>query len=149
MFRLETKNRNKSNTELINKLGQISKLEYSLIVSYPQLARQIKDRETQDLVLSLGTASISHYDVVARALTKLGGTPTFSLELLPIDKDLVQIFTEQLGKENLALELHTQCTYLTKDLALKEELASISNEEKSHIKTVEKILFKLNQELTN
>lgn len=149
MFRLATKGKNKSHTELINKLGQISTLEYSLIVNYPQLARKIKDKETQDMVLSLGTASIHHYDVVAKALTKLGGTPTILIELLPLDKDLIQIFMQQLEKENLALDLHQQCTNLTDDRALKQELASIADEEKSHIKTVEKILSKLNQGLTN
>jgi rubrerythrin len=149
MFRLATKSKNKINTELINKLGQISNLEYSLITNYPQIARKIKDKETQDLVISLGTASINHYDIVANALTKLGGTPIFSLELLPVDKDLVQIFIQQLEKENLALELHQQCSDLTDDRALKQELTSIADEEKSHIKTVEKILSRLNQGLTN
>jgi rubrerythrin len=136
-------NKNKVNSQLINKLGQISKIEYSLIVNYPQLARMIKDKETQEMVNSLGIASIHHFDVVAKALTKLGGSATWSMDLLPDHMDLNQIFQNQLAKEVLALEMHSECAKLAEDWKLKQELTAIANEEKSHVNTVKEILYRL------
>ncbi len=131
------------NTELIRILNRILKLEYSLIVSYPRIARKIEDRDIQDLVTSLGTASIKHADVVASAMRKLGGTPTWSFEVLRDNLSLDEIFTIQLEKENIAQKTHQECADLTRDSDLKREFATMAEEEKSHINIVERIIAHL------
>ena len=140
MFKRSNK---KENSELIDLLSDIYKLEYSMIVNYPRIARMIKDKETQDLTEMLGTASIKHADTVANVLKQLGGTPLWSLAMFPDDLSLEEIFTQQLEKEIIAQKSHQRCSELARDSALKEEFASMAEEEKSHIKTVEKILARL------
>ena len=55
-----------------------------------------------------GSASIKHADVVASAISKLGGNPVWSLESFPEQLDITDIFREQIEKEKLALQLHQQ-----------------------------------------
>jgi bacterioferritin len=141
----KTSNKISGDPALIELLNQILKLEYSFIVNYPRLGRMIKDTSTRILVNSLGLASIRHADVVADASHRLGGNPISHFESIPDNPDLVDLFTQQLDKENLALSLHQQCAELTKDEELKLELFGIADEEKAHIKTTEKIIFNLKQ----
>jgi rubrerythrin len=143
MFRQATNN--KGTTGLKNILGKILNVEYSLIVNYPLLAHMIQDKETQNMVNELGNASIKHYNVVSEALNKLGGDIILTLENLPDNEDLKQIFRRQLEKEKFALDMHQQCANLAQDRSLKNELTAIADEEKTHIKAVERILAKLKE----
>ena len=59
----------------------------------------------------------------------------------PSDAD---IFTKQLEKEQLALKLHEQAASLLQDDSLGQECAGLAEEEKMHIKTVERIIAVLN-----
>jgi rubrerythrin len=131
------------NTEIVDLLGQIIKLEYSMIVNYPRLAQMIKDKETQDLTNALGIASMRHADVASKALAQLGGNPRWSFEGLAGELDLKSVFDKQLEKEILALNMHRQCAGLTQDRTLKTEFLTMAEEEKAHIKTVEKIIGNL------
>ena len=144
MFRHANKKENIS--ELINLLSDICKLEYSMIMNYPRLAREMKNKETQDLTEMLGTASIKHADTAAKVLTQLGGTPVWSMAAFPDNLSLVEIFSEQLEKEKIAQKSHQRCAELTGDSLLKHEFISMAEEEKYHIKTVEKILTLLKLE---
>ena len=121
-------------------------MEYTLIIHYPRIAEAIRDSETKQLALSLGTASISHFDTVSKAITKLGGVPHWSFEPFPHGTSLPNIFEVQLEKEKLALKLHQQIASITSDnFALRDKFSKLSSEEGSHIQTVEKILSRLGQ----
>ena len=121
-------------------LSQALQIEYSMIVQYPQFAQMIQDEEIKREVLALGAASTRHADVVSQAILKLGGAPEMSFEFVDRDTDLLIIFTEQLEKEKLALTLHHQAAGLMQDDSLAEEFTRLAEEEKMHIKTVERII---------
>jgi rubrerythrin len=131
--------------ELLDTLNQALRTEYSMIIHYPRIASSIKDAELKELVISLGTASIKHADEVASAISKLGGEAHWSFEGLPDEEDLVKIFRTQLGKENLALELHRKSASLVNDLSLKKQFEEIANEEETHIEIVNNIITRLEQ----
>ena len=121
-------------------LSQALQIEYSMIVQYPQFAERIHDEEIKQQVMALGIASTKHADVVSRAITKLGGTPEWSFEFVDRDTDLLDIFTKQLEKEQLALKLHQQAASTIQDDSLGQEFTALAEEEKMHIKTVERII---------
>ena len=81
-----TKMKFRGSSELLDLLNQTLELEYTLIIYYPRIASAIRDLETKQLALSLGTASIGHADTVAHAITKMGGNPHWSLETFPYRK---------------------------------------------------------------
>jgi len=130
--------------ELLEALNRTLELEYTLIIYYPRISERIKDVETKQLAQSLGTASIGHADTVSRAITKLGGRPNWTLGPFPQEKDLRKIFQEQLEKEKLALKLHQQIVGLTTDSSMRSQFIEMAKEEELHIKTVEKIISRLN-----
>ena len=127
---------------VVQLLNQALRLEYSLIIHYPRLASVLRDAETKELALQLGSASIKHADVVANTIQQLGGTPDWSFEPFPEDTDLVRIFQTQLEKEKLARRLHRQSAGLVPG-SLRDQLAELAGEEESHIKIVEDILSRL------
>jgi rubrerythrin len=131
--------------ELLGTLNQALRAEYSMIIHYPRIASSIKDAEIKELVVSLGIASIKHADKVASAINKLGGEARWSFEGLPDEEDLVKIFRTQLGKENLALELHRKSASLVNDFSLRRQFEEIADEEKVHIDIVNNIITKLEQ----
>ena len=138
------KTKSTANPQLLDVLNQTLELEYTLIIHYPRIAEAIRDRETKQLALSLGTASISHFDTVSKAITKLGGVPRWSFEPFPHGTNLRNIFEVQLEKEKLALKLHQQIAGMTSDnFSLRDKFSKLSSEEGSHIQTVEKILSRL------
>jgi len=131
------------NLTTISLLNQILQLEYSLIVHYPRLASAIRDEAVRKLALGLGSASVDHANIVAKAITKLGGKPVWSFGAFPHGKDTSEIFKIQLEKEKLALKLHQQSAELIMNASLKDDFNKLAKEEESHIKTVENILSKL------
>jgi bacterioferritin (cytochrome b1) len=137
-----SKNTNES-AVLVDRLTQILKIEYWFTVSYPRLARSIRDINTKVLAHSLGTASVRHADIVADAFNGLGGNPVSCFVNLPESPDLVEIFTQQLNKEILVLSLHQQCAKSLKDENLRDKFSVMASEEKAHIETVEKIINNL------
>lgn len=140
------KTKSTANPQLLDVLNQTLELEYTLIIHYPRIAEAIRDVVTKQLAQSLGTASISHFDTVSKAITKLGGVPHWSFEPFPQGLDLKKIFQLQLEKERLALKLHQQIASMTSDnFALRDKFSKLSSEEGSHIQTVEKILSRLGQ----
>ncbi len=128
---------------VIDLLNNILKIEYSLIVHYPRLANRIKDNEIKRLAHELGIASIAHADTVANAIKKLGGEAIWSFEQLPDEDNLVKIFQLQLEKEKVALKLHQQVAALVTDSQIKEQISRLAQEERSHIKSAEKIIAEL------
>ena len=131
--------------ELLALLEQTLELEYTLIIHYPRIASVIRDNETKQLAVSLGTASIGHADIVAHAINRLGGTPHWSFGAFPAQMDLTKIFQGQLEKEKLALKLHQQIIGLTTDPFLRDKFIGMAKEEEMHVQTVEKILVKLSK----
>lgn len=131
------------NKELVELLNEALRLEYTFIVYYPRLAAGIEDAETKNLVHQLGTASVHHADVVAEAITQLGGNPDWSFVPFPDDKELLPLFQMQLQKEQRALELHHKAAELVPAEALSESIESLAKEEQAHISTVEKIIARL------
>lgn len=129
--------------QLIKLLNTALKIEYSLIVHYPRLASDIKDDETRKLVLELGTASVSHADIVARAITKLGGNPVWTFAPPPDNPDIVHIFQNQLKKEEEVYKLHHEAAGLISPGTLAAAFESIAADEKRHIEMVKRILQKL------
>lgn len=130
---------------ILDLLNKALNLEYSLIVHYPRLASTIQDEDTKVQVQKLGSASIKHADVVANAISKLGGIPFWSFNPYPETANLVKTFQVQLEKEKLALQLHQQSTNLVQDSSLRYEFEKIAKEEEGHIRIVEEILSRLTQ----
>ncbi len=132
--------RPKADSGVIDLLNNILKIEYSLIVHYPRLANRIKSNEIKKLAHELGIASIAHADTVANAIKKLGGNAIWSFEQLPDEDNLVNIFQLQLEKEKAALKLHQQVAALVKDSQIKQQILSLAQDERSHIKIAERII---------
>ena len=129
--------------KLLGLLNQTLELEYTLIIHYPRIASAIQDAETKQLAQSLGAASITHFDTVTNAITKLGGVPRWSFEPFPHEVNIKKIFQIQLEKERLALKLHQQIAGMTLDFSLRDKFSELAKEEGLHIQTVEKILSRL------
>jgi bacterioferritin len=140
---MNTKKKVIGSPELLGLLNQTLELEYTLIIHYPRIASAIRDQETKQLAQSLGTASIGHADTVAKAITRLGGTPHWSFGYFPTEMDLKKIFEGQLEKEKLALKLHQQIVGMITDYSIRNDFIELPKEEESHIKTVEQILTRL------
>ena len=140
---MNTKEKVTGSSELLGLLNQTLELEYTLIIHYPRIASAIRDQETKQLAQSLGTASIGHADTVAKAITRLGGTPHWSFGSFPTEMDLKKIFEGQLEKEKLALKLHQQIVGMITDYSIRNDFIELPKEEESHIKTVEQILTRL------
>ncbi len=144
-MRKKTTRNDRASAGVIILLNEALRLEYSLIFHYPRLANSIKDSETRKSVAELGTASIHHADVVAHAISQLGGTPDWSLAPFPDNYDLLQIFQIQLQKEKKALELHSQAANSVPPGPLVDDLRTLADEEKGHIAIVERIISHLTQ----
>jgi bacterioferritin len=125
-------------------LNRALRLEYSLIIHYPLINRSIHDNDLKSMVKTLGVMSIKHADIVADAITSLGGTPDWSFDPAPEEIDLKNIFQIQLAKEKLALQLHSESSKLIPDMALKTQFEALAVQEEEHIKIVESILSWLN-----
>jgi bacterioferritin len=130
-------------SQVVDTLNQALKLEYSLVINYPRLASAIRDNEARRMTLMLGSASIHHADTVADAITVMGGTPNWSFEPLPSEKNIVDIFKIQLEKEELALQLHKQSVNLVNNDSLKDKFCKLADEEKEHIELVNRIISRL------
>jgi bacterioferritin (cytochrome b1) len=131
--------------KILDILNRALRLEYSLIIHYPRINMAIHDKDLKNMVKTLGVMSIKHADVVADAITSLGGTPEWSFEPAPEEIDLKSIFQIQLGKEKLALQLHSECSKLFSDMSLKTQFETLAMQEEGHIKIVEDILSRLNR----
>ena len=139
----ETSKDNATFSDLFSLLNRALELEYSLIIPYPCLASTIHDDEVRKLVFQLGTASVHHADIVANAITQLGGQPSWGFSPFPEDDDILNIFQIQLEKEKKALELHKQSANLVPSGSLAKSLAALADEERHHIEIVNKIISKL------
>ena len=138
--------RNKTTSEspgILELLNQVLQLEYTMVVHYPRIASTISDIKTRELVLSLGTASVKHADIIANTISSLGGDPAWSFEPFPAETDLVRIFRKQMEKEQQALRRHEKSASLIRDRSLKMKLTQLATDEEKHIETVEEILSRL------
>lgn len=127
-------------SQMLELLNQILKLEYSLIVHYPRLVPAVRDHKARQEAVELGGASVHHADTVAKAISKLGGTPEWSFESFPDNLDIPTIFRQQLEKEKLALELHQRVSRLASDASMRDTFGRLAKEERNHILIVENIL---------
>ena len=140
LARKRTTNESLEILELLNKALQ---LEYSLVVHYPRIASAISDDKTRELTLALGTDSVRHADIVANAVSSLGGSPAWAFEPFPLETDLVRLFRGQLEKEQQALRLHEESAIAARDGSLRLKLARLATDEERHIHTVKEILSRL------
>jgi rubrerythrin len=131
--------------KILDILNQALRLEYSLIIHYPRINMAIHDNDLKSMVNILGVMSIKHATIVADAITSLGGTPEWSFDPAPEEIDLKKIFQIQLGKEELALQLHSESSKLVTDMSLKTQFETMAMQEKEHIRIVENIISRLNQ----
>ncbi|MFC2036216.1 ferritin-like domain-containing protein [Chloroflexota bacterium] len=118
-------------------------VEYSCIVHFPRLSSITKDKEIQNLITKLGEDSTRHANIVAEAISELGGNPEWAVEPFPDDKDILDIFHMQLEKEELALRLHSQNAISQVDSSIRSKLEDIARDEEKHIQIVKHILSKL------
>jgi len=130
-------------SQIVDRLNQALKLEYSIIIHIPRIASIIKDEKTREMALMLGNASIKHADIVASAISELGGSPEWAFQAAPVEEDLVEIFQKQLDKEKLALQLHQDTASLIQDRNLRLKFDQIAREEEEHIQIVNNILERL------
>jgi len=104
-----------------------------------------KDEEIQNLITELGEDSTRHANIVAEAISGLGGNPVWAIEPFPDDKSIVDLFRLQLEKEELALQLHSQNANSQVDSSIKSKLEDIAKDESKHIEIVKHILSKLTE----
>jgi rubrerythrin len=138
--------KDKEAQKLLNVLGQALQIEYSMIYNYSRIAAAIDDDETRTIVKALGTASIKHSNEVANVIELFGGHVAWSIKPLPGDCDLLYTFQEQMSREQLARQLHYECSEMVSDPALKARFRDIAREEEMHIQMVYKILATLKQQ---
>jgi len=138
-------NINKNITRTIELMNLTLGVEYSCIVHFPRLSSIIKDEEIQNLITELGEDSTKHANIVAEAISELGGHPVWAIEPFPDDKDIVDLFRMQLEKEELALQLHSQNAKSQVDSSIKSKLEGIAKDEEKHIEIVKYILSKLTE----
>src|SRR5512134_2893411 len=127
---------------LIDILNEALKIEYTVIVHYPRLASMVSDEEVRKLVNTLGAASVQHADLVAAAISRLGGTPNWAFEPWSFD-GLVGLFETQLDRETAARRLHAEAAGLVDVGSLRAEFLEMAAEEESHIKMVKEIIARL------
>jgi bacterioferritin (cytochrome b1) len=130
-------------SQLLKRLNQALRLEYSLIIHYPYIVNLVGNEEVKKLATGLGAASIHHADVVATLISKLGGEPEWSFEPFPEGTDTVKIFRIQLAKERLALQLHKGSAEMLPISLYSKVLNALAEEEEQHIQVVERILSTL------
>lgn len=120
-------------------------LEYRFIVHYPKLARLMPSRSLAERVQVLGQDSIRHADTVVRIVAGLGGgaiVPT--VDPLPTQLDLKDMFSRQLEREKLGLYFHATAANLASG-ELASDLRQIADQEQWHIRMTEEILAALDQ----
>ena len=127
-------------SELVKRLNQALRVEYSLIIHYPYIANLIRDRTVKTLATELGGASIHHADVVASIITRMGGKPEWAFDHFPEGADIQKIFRVQLSKEQAALQLHKGSAEMFRAGEHSEALIELATEEEQHIQVVEQIL---------
>jgi bacterioferritin (cytochrome b1) len=116
-------------SQLLKRLNQALRLEYSLIIHYPYIVNLLRNEEVKKLATGLGAASIHHADVVATLISKLGGEPEWSFEPFPEGTDTLRIFRIQLAKERLALQLHKGSAELSPTPSHSKILNALAEEE--------------------
>jgi bacterioferritin (cytochrome b1) len=116
-----------------------------MIIHYPLINSAIHDTEIKKMVNTLGVVSIKHADTLADAITALGGIPQWDFEPAPEEIDLKKIFLIQMGKEKMALKLHTESANMTADPLLRAKFEQIAQQEKEHIELVDNIIALLDQ----
>jgi bacterioferritin (cytochrome b1) len=131
-------------SQLLKRLNQALRVEYSLIIHYPYIVNLLRDEEVKKLATGLGAASIHHADVVATLISELGGEPEWSFEPFPEGSDTVKIFRIQRAKERLALQLHKGSAQMSPTSSYRKVLSALAEEEEQHIQVVERILSILN-----
>jgi len=128
---------------IVDLLNQALRLEYSVIIHIPRIASSITDEKTREMALTLGNSAIKHADIVARAISALGGRPEWVFDSAPVGKDIVEIFQKQLDKEKLALQLHHDSASLIQDRNLKLTLDQLARDHEWHIQIINDILGRL------
>ncbi|MCJ7588629.1 MAG: ferritin-like domain-containing protein [Candidatus Aminicenantes bacterium] len=129
--------------KILELLNTTLEVEYSFIVHYPRLASSIPDQKIRKLVKSLGEVSVEHANIVADAVSGLGGKLHWGFEPFPEEISLTEIFHRQIDKEKEALRLHTLCGRLTEDPELKRNFEKNAVEEEGHIKIIRKIMERM------
>jgi rubrerythrin len=142
-MKIEKEKKTAQSAEILELLKQALKLEYSIIIHMPRIASTIKDEKTREMAQELGTASVKHADIVADAISSMGGIPEWGFEPVPMGKDLVEIFEIQLEKEKQAQQLHEKSASLIKDRDLKLKFKQLASDEEGHAKIVNDILVRL------
>ncbi|MFC1999817.1 ferritin-like domain-containing protein [Chloroflexota bacterium] len=132
--------------EAIELLNQALHLEYTLILYYPRIAFLIQDEEIAKLALGLGESSIRHVDMVARAISQLGGKPKWTFDPFPSIEDAMAILETQLEKEEELLGIYRRCIGLISDISLKDDLDQLVEDRDWHVRLVEDILSRLHGE---
>jgi hypothetical protein len=130
---------------LTDLLGQLLKLEYSLLVNCPRLARMIPDMQTRNLAVELGSTRVGHTDFIVKATHLFGGMPIWNFEPVPDDSDLLELFTKLREREIMLSGLYQRCVDLIEMEDLKSQFAALAEEEKDHSRTVEIIIGRLEQ----
>ncbi len=128
---------------VIEVLSRALEVEYGMIIHYPRIARMLPTEALATRADLLGQDSIRHADIVARAITELGGVAPFpNFEPLPEPLDLAEFFKKQLALEQLALRLHNEAADGAGE-RLAPSLRKVAEQEKWHIAVVEEIIGNL------
>ncbi len=129
--------------EALELLERALEVEYRFILYYPRLSRIMPTPELGEKVRQLGESSRWHAEVTSTAISRLGGAvgvPT--IESLPENGDLKELFTRQLEFEKLALWLHSRASELVPQ-DLKPFFITIVEQERQHSRLTEEILAAL------
>jgi len=132
----------KDAAEAIELLQQVLQVEYRIIVHYPRLMAMTPDEESRELMRRVGESSVRHADVTAQILRQMGVVPPFPGVEPPPDEPPRELFQRQLEYERLALMNHSRAAGLVAE-EWQGALERIADEERGHIRWVERILERL------
>ena len=118
---------------LITLLNHALRMEYSDVFLYPRHADHLqKQPAIAELFRNFSQMEVRHADVLANAISRLGGQPNWDFHLLTGKKTFREIVNWHLAGERAAIKLYRKCIGLVTDKRFKDILELIRLEETIH-----------------
>jgi rubrerythrin len=125
--------------ELLDALNQALRLEYSLVVSYPRLAKKLADNTIRETVDALARASLVRAGRIAALLGLMGESPLWTFEAVTDEMEVNDLFLRYQGLEDRSTKMQRRCAELALDEGLKSEFLNLADENQAHARELEKI----------
>ncbi len=125
--------------ELLDLLNQALRLEYSLVVNYPRLARKMADKAIRETVDAMASASLVRAGRIAAVLSRLGEYPVWTFDAVADEMELNDLFLRYKGLEDRSTKVQKRCAELTQDQGLRSEFLQLAAENQERLRALERI----------